>query len=147
MKSIHILWLIPAVVCVLGCEGVDRRQFSGTQLGNLVTDVSKQLGVKEQDARRYGNIARTTTQATTGFRIEEELGIGQGVAMSAFQRIGPLTRDQALLRYVNFVGAACAQTCDRPELPFKFAVVDSDMVNAFAGPGGMCSSPRARSSS
>lgn len=136
MKTTHISLLIPALMCLLGCEGLDKRQFSGTQLGQLVTDVSKELGVKEQDAERFGNITRSATQATTGFRVEEELGIGQGVALSAFQRFGPLTRDQALLRYVNLVGAACVQTCDRPELPFKFAVIESDMVNAFAGPGG-----------
>ena len=78
-----------------------------------------------------------TFQSIRGFDIREEVGIGQGVALNAFAQIGPLVQDDALLRYVNLVGHTCAQTCDRPALPYRFAVIkNDDMVNAFAGPGG-----------
>ena len=136
MRHTYTIYVLAAAICLLGCEGIDTQQFSGTGFGQLVTEVAKTAGVKEHDAQRYGRIAGGAVHATTGFRVEEELAIGQGVALSAFQRFGPLTKDQALMRYVNLVGSTCGAVSDRPGLAYKFAVIESDMVNAFAGPGG-----------
>jgi predicted Zn-dependent protease len=44
--------------------------------------------------------------------------------------------DPELQRYVNFVGAWVASQSERPQLPWRFAVNDSEHVNAFAAPGG-----------
>src|SRR6185436_17981060 len=38
--------------------------------------------------------------------------------------------------YVASIGKKLAATSDRPELPWTFRVVDDDVVNAFAVPGG-----------
>jgi beta-barrel assembly-enhancing protease len=47
-----------------------------------------------------------------------------------------LIEDAELLRYLNSVGMWVAQQSERPGLPWQFAVIDSDSVNAFAVPGG-----------
>jgi hypothetical protein len=39
-------------------------------------------------------------------------------------------------KYVTLVGAVLAQASDRPTLPWKFIVLDTDGVNALAAPGG-----------
>ena len=44
--------------------------------------------------------------------------------------------DSAMQRYLNERGQAMAKISHRPNLPFQFKVVDSDVVNAFAVPGG-----------
>ena len=38
--------------------------------------------------------------------------------------------------YVNQIGRHIANHTDRPDLPWTFAVIDTDGINAFAAPGG-----------
>jgi predicted Zn-dependent protease len=44
--------------------------------------------------------------------------------------------DPALQEYVSEIGLRMAKTSERPQLPWKFTVVDVPAVNAFAVPGG-----------
>lgn len=44
--------------------------------------------------------------------------------------------DSTLQRYINDIGQRMAKISHRPNLEFHFKVVDSDVVNAFAIPGG-----------
>jgi len=48
----------------------------------------------------------------------------------------PLVDNDPLQRYVNRVGHWVALHTERKQLDWKFAVVDSDDINAFAAPGG-----------
>jgi beta-barrel assembly-enhancing protease len=48
----------------------------------------------------------------------------------------PLVADEKMQRYVNKVGRWVAQQSERPNLPWRFGVLDSENVNAFATPGG-----------
>lgn len=67
---------------------------------------------------------------------EKEQEIGFGIAATVTGRYG-LVRDQELIRYVNLVGQAVAQQSIRGhEVAFRFGVLDTDDVNAFAAPGG-----------
>ena len=49
----------------------------------------------------------------------------------------PLLKEPGVQRYVNEVGAWVASRSERPGLPWRFAVNDSEHVNAFAAPGGL----------
>ncbi len=123
-------------VWLAGCTS-EGALISGTELNSLVTNTMIAAGADEKTAKQLGDVTGKTWQGVRGFDIREELGIGQAVALNAFAKIGPLSKDQELLRYVNLVGLTCAETCDRPALPFRFGVIENDqMVNAFAGPGG-----------
>ncbi|MFO7894403.1 MAG: M48 family metalloprotease [Longimicrobiales bacterium] len=67
---------------------------------------------------------------------EKEGEIGFGIAATVAGRY-PLVEDRELLRYVNLVGQAVAQQSIRyGEVPFRFGVLDTEDVNAFAAPGG-----------
>jgi beta-barrel assembly-enhancing protease len=66
---------------------------------------------------------------------EEEQKLGAAVSERIRQRYG-VVQDAAVHKYVTLVGAVLAQASDRPNLPWKFIVLDTDGVNALAAPGG-----------
>ncbi|MDH3310330.1 MAG: M48 family metallopeptidase [Gammaproteobacteria bacterium] len=65
----------------------------------------------------------------------DEIEIGKGVAANLLGAAPPVN-DTKLQAYVNRVGKWIAMHSDRPDLPWHFAVLDTDGVNAFAVPGG-----------
>lgn len=66
---------------------------------------------------------------------EEEILIGREVTGSILGA-APLVKDDALQQYVNKVGRWVASQSERESLPWKFGVIESNDVNAFAAPGG-----------
>ena len=67
---------------------------------------------------------------------EEENTIGQAIALQVVARYGGIYDPPELTRYINLVGGAVALTCDRPDIPYHFAVLNHDSINAFATPAG-----------
>jgi predicted Zn-dependent protease len=66
----------------------------------------------------------------------EEVALGEQLAAKLVGGM-KLVKQQDLQRYVNSVGMYVVNQGERPSLPWHFAVVDSDSVNAFALPGGI----------
>ena len=64
---------------------------------------------------------------------EAEVGFGMVQYFLGSQR---LIEDPELQAYVNAVGMWVALQSERPALPWRFAVLDTDNPNAFAVPGG-----------
>lgn len=64
-----------------------------------------------------------------------ELEIGRNMAGRLLQFYGT-QRDETLLGYVNQVGAYVGGYSEFPERRYMFEILDSDIVNAFACPGG-----------
>jgi len=67
--------------------------------------------------------------------IETEILFGRELASKVLGKYQPLQNDQ-LNAYVNKVGQVVAQMSERSELQYHFIVLDTDMINAFAAPGG-----------
>ncbi|MFO0733025.1 MAG: M48 family metalloprotease [Nitrospiraceae bacterium] len=67
---------------------------------------------------------------------EEESSIGQAIALQVVARYGGMVDQPDLVRYVNLVGRAVALTSDRPDIPYRFAILDDNSINAFAAPAG-----------
>jgi predicted Zn-dependent protease len=65
----------------------------------------------------------------------EEIRLGQSYHRQILDEM-PAYDDAGLAAYVNDVGQRVARNSHRPELDYHFTVLDSDMVNAFALPGG-----------
>jgi beta-barrel assembly-enhancing protease len=61
--------------------------------------------------------------------------LGDQIAMQINTQV-PLVTDDAVNRYVNELGREIAANSERPELEYRFYVVDSPVLNAFALPGG-----------
>jgi len=66
---------------------------------------------------------------------EEEVELG-GNLISGLLGAAPLVDDPELQRYVNDVGFWVASQSKRKKLPWRFGVIDSPGINAFAAPGG-----------
>jgi len=81
------------------------------------------------------DIGKKAMQASKDFTQEEEIQIGDA-ATASFLGASPLHKDANLQRYVNRVGKWLALHSDRPDLPWTFAVIDTETINAFALPGG-----------
>ncbi|HZR22287.1 MAG TPA: M48 family metalloprotease [Vicinamibacterales bacterium] len=86
-------------------------------------------------------LAACATNPVTGQREfslmseDKEIQLGQEQDVQVRKEMG-VYADRAMQQYVNDVGLKLAQTSERPNLPWHFAVVDSPAINAFALPGG-----------
>lgn len=66
---------------------------------------------------------------------EKEIQIGRDLSAGLLGAT-PLVNDPVVQKYVNQLGHWMALQTERPDLPWTFAVIDTDTVNAFAAPGG-----------
>ncbi len=66
---------------------------------------------------------------------EEEIALGREITGNLLGA-APLVKDDKLQSYVNQVGRWVASQSERPDLPWRFGVIDSADINAFAMPGG-----------
>jgi predicted Zn-dependent protease len=66
---------------------------------------------------------------------QEEVQIGQQNAAQINAQL-PMLNDPTINSYVNSLGRAIAQRTSRGDLDWHFAVVNSEVINAFALPGG-----------
>ncbi len=79
--------------------------------------------------------AKAVNEATREITEEEEIDIGQQL-MGVILGAAPLHNNDRIQRYVNQVGRWIASHSERPNLPWRFAVLESPLVNAGAAPGG-----------
>jgi predicted Zn-dependent protease len=82
-------------------------------------------------AEGVGSLARTLLPIST----DKEIEIGRGIASTVAGRF-PISQDSALTEYVNLVGLTVAGEMPRPDIAYRFAVLQTPAVNAFAAPGG-----------
>jgi predicted Zn-dependent protease len=66
---------------------------------------------------------------------QAERQIGEATKTSILNEYGEL-KDPVLTQYVTNIGKHLAAVCDRPKVDYEFTVLDTDLVNAFAAPGG-----------
>ena len=74
--------------------------------------------------------------ALVSFTPEEEIALGAEAYGPAVQQQGGFYRDQALEAYVQGVGMRLARVSHRPNLDYRYRVLNSSVPNAFALPGG-----------
>ena len=70
------------------------------------------------------------------FTEAEEIELGLAISGRIRARYG-VVQDPEVTRYMSLVGATVAEQSSRPSLPWRWIVLDSDVVNAFAAPGGL----------
>lgn len=85
------------------------------------------------------NVTRTRVhhlQQTIGAEdIMAEIKFGKEVGARILGKYS-LYKNDALTRYANLVAKTLAQYSNRPELAFTVGILDTDMINGFAAPGG-----------
>ncbi len=86
----------------------------------------------EQDVNAIGN--RGVGKGVNFYSIEREMALGKSLAQEV-ERSSKLIDDPVVSEYVNRVGQNLVRNSDA-KVPFTIKVIDSDVVNAFALPGG-----------
>ncbi|MBT3832327.1 MAG: M48 family metalloprotease [Gammaproteobacteria bacterium] len=76
-----------------------------------------------------------TCASAWGMSLEEEVKLGQAEHQKIIGKFG-IYRDQKLQAYINQVGQRVAAGSSRPEVEYRFTILNDDMINAFALPGG-----------
>lgn len=79
--------------------------------------------------------AKVLREGTRELTEEEEADIGRVVAARVLKTY-PLSKNDKLQQYVTLVGNTVAAYSARPTLEWHFAVLETDVVNAFSCPGG-----------
>lgn len=93
----------------------------------------------------FGNLNQTLDKAKSvtqmakgaaGIGPEEEKIIGESVALEIIGKYGGLVREAGTLQRVNLIGRSLARYSTRPDLNWRFGVLNSGSVNAFSSPDG-----------
>jgi predicted Zn-dependent protease len=84
---------------------------------------------------RLLDVGKNVRQAAGGIDEKEEIELGRDMA-ARLLGAAPLVANEGLQRYVNNVGRWLASQTERPELPWRFGVLEAPQLNAFATPGG-----------
>ncbi|NJN31436.1 MAG: M48 family metalloprotease [Synechococcales cyanobacterium RM1_1_8] len=99
-------------------------------------------GATSADAFSWRDLLRGGIQIVQGVQLsnlspEQEMSLGADINKQLLQRDLKLYRgDPGLVAYVDQIGQRLAQQSDRPELTYKFQVVEDDQINAYATLGG-----------
>jgi len=91
------------------------------------------LGKIKKGADQAADAKKKVDELT--FSEAEERQIGEDVSAKLRQRFG-VYQNQDVAKYVALVGSVIAQASTKPALDWKFIVLDTDGVNAYATPGG-----------
>jgi predicted Zn-dependent protease len=103
--------------------------------GAVPAQAQLDLGRMLDLGRKALEVAPKIQEATREYTVEEEVALGEGIAAGFLGAIR-LHPDERLQRYVNRIGRWLALQSERPDLPWTFGVIDTDIINAFAMPGG-----------
>lgn len=99
------------------------------------TEPGSKPGVKggsEADVNAIGN--RKVGHGLDMYSMEHEIALGKQLAQEV-DRVSKFITDPVVTEYVNRVGQNLVRNSDA-QVPFTIKVIDSDVVNAFALPGG-----------
>jgi predicted Zn-dependent protease len=87
--------------------------------------------------KTLGDKVVDTKSKVDEFRVSdaEERQMGEHVSLQLRDRFGVM-QDENVTKYVTLVGTVLAQGSSKPKMDWKFIVLDTDGVNAYAAPGG-----------
>ena len=89
----------------------------------------------EFDINKAISLAKKAQQATQTIDEPNEIEIGNGIS-AYLLGASPLIDDNRAQHYVNQVGRWLSLQTERPDLPWKFGILKTSGINAFATPGG-----------
>lgn len=127
------LAMIGAAVLLAGCAGMPNIPNMPSGRGGLSSLIPGSGGSDPMGS--LASLAKDAKDAFSDIPESEEIEMGEVVA-AGMLGAAPLLKDERIQRYVNRVGRWVALHSERPNLPWRFAVMDTLVPNAFAAPGG-----------
>ena len=108
---------------------------AGLSLG--LAGAAPPVAAGEAGAGQLGSVLKRANQARDLHMSDaDEQKLGEAVSERIRERYG-VVQDPAIHKYVTLVGGVLAQASSRPNLEWRFVVLDTDGVNALAAPGGL----------
>lgn len=121
------------LVLFAGCANMpDMKNIPGGGSSVIAGLLPGKLGQVADAGVKY---TQASAEADREISEAEEIAIGERL-MSGILGAAPLYANERMQRYVNQVGRTVASRSERPNLPWRFALLDSPLVNAGAAPGG-----------
>ncbi len=112
--------------------------FACAEMVQVGTTIGAGTGkISREEKERLDRLALQTERAARAMTEQEEHYLGRAVAATILGQY-PLYRDDRLTRYLNEAGQSLALASDRPFTfgGYRFAILDTEEVNALACPGG-----------
>jgi predicted Zn-dependent protease len=131
-REIFVLCLLlPAVLLFSGCQAM----LTGTV--KATTQAEKAGVIRPSTAQSITKSTTAVSKSIEEFTPEQEYYIGRSVAAVILTKYPPFT-NQPANEYLNLLGQTLAQVSDMPEIfrGYRFLVLNSNEINAFATPGG-----------
>ena len=119
--------IVAATLCALTALAPAAR---GT---GLLDDLLEQVEQIQQDT--LGALVEQADNLLGRLDERQEAAMGRAAA-AVLLGAAPLLENEAAEHYVNRVGRWVALQSERPDLDWRFGILDDDTVNAFAAPGG-----------
>ena len=135
-RELSVLYLLlPAVLFFSGCQTMLTSTEKVTTTGRESRDDQPRLTA--QSIKKSTDVASAVSKSVEEFTPEQEYYIGRSVAAVILTKYPPYT-NQPANEYLNLLGQTLAQVSDMPEIfrGYRFLVLNSDEINAFATPGG-----------
>jgi predicted Zn-dependent protease len=123
------LFSVLGLVFLQGCE----------TLGTVAAEAAVATGTLDRDeADAVKESAKAVGKSFEDITPEQEYYIGRSVGAVLLDQYR-IYDDAAANRYLNYLGQSLARVSDRPELfgDYRFQILDSSEINAFATPSGL----------
>jgi Zn-dependent protease with chaperone function len=123
---------------IAGAKGLLRYLEEGGIMNTRHHLVARPLAAIVMTLAMLPAIASAQTKINPGWNLfspDQDVQIGQQSAAEAEQQL-PILRDSDVEAYVSRIGAKLAANAGGPQFPYRFKVVNSSDINAFALPGG-----------
>jgi predicted Zn-dependent protease len=115
---------------VTGCKTGGKA--GGLRLGGGNSDIGRALGIFESASE----VGEAHAKATKELSERQMYYVGRSAAANVIAKDG-VSPEQKATDYLNLLGQSLARFSDRPEVHngYRFAIINSDAINAFATPG------------
>jgi beta-barrel assembly-enhancing protease len=107
---------------------------ANAQFGSVFNKAKEKLDQATQKAKPVTDRAEKAADTFQPWSAQDEQEIGAAGAAKMVAIFG-LVDDPAIVKYVNLVGSAVGQYASR-SLPWRFGILDTPIVGAYALPGG-----------
>lgn len=120
---LRILLLLLSTLSIGGCVTTGSNQTLSKTIDQIMPEGGQKQAVKG------------ALEATREWTPDEEHQLGKDMS-AMLLGASPLLKNDAAQQYLNQVGMWIALQTDQPNLPWRFGIIDTPNVNAFAAPGG-----------
>ncbi|MFP4508951.1 MAG: M48 family metalloprotease [Spirochaetaceae bacterium] len=130
LRQVSLVLLTAAVL--VGCSSLGSLSAVGASIGVATGAIDER---QAEGIRRTGEL---TERSFEEFTPEQEYYVGRSVSARIVSEY-ELYDDEVANTYLNHIGLLLAYASDRPQLfaDYRFQILDSDELNAFASPNGL----------